>query len=102
MYNEFTEINTVLVNDVCEYAKPFMGEIISSKGKSERDEAWGDFKTATLLKFSEKYPDSKAEIVSALEDLFYISARALVLEKNVRADGRKLDEIRNIECLSSI
>ncbi|MCK9582057.1 MAG: polyribonucleotide nucleotidyltransferase [Endomicrobiales bacterium] len=96
------QVNSTLVNDVCEYAKPFMGEIISRKGKSERDEAWGDFKKETIVKFSEKYPESAVYIVGALEDLFYQSARALVLEKNIRADGRKLDEIRPIECLSSI
>jgi len=97
-----SQVNSTLVNDVCEYAKPFMGEIISRKGKSERDEAWDDFKKAAVAKFSEKYPESAVHIVGALEDLFYQSARALVLEKNIRADGRKLDEIRPIECLSSI
>ncbi|MDR3111970.1 MAG: polyribonucleotide nucleotidyltransferase [Elusimicrobiota bacterium] len=67
------------------------------KEKSERDAFWSAYKKDIKARLLEKYPEELPSALDAiLEDIYYKKARSLVLNKNIRSDGRDLEEIRPI------
>jgi polyribonucleotide nucleotidyltransferase len=70
--------------------------------KTARDDEWSKLKKETQEKHKAQYPEKTAYVDGVLEDVFYKQARELILDKKVRSDGRKFDEIRPIECLIGV
>jgi polyribonucleotide nucleotidyltransferase len=72
--------------------------IVLTKEKKERDVKWSARKKEVVDLVAAEIPDSQKKTSSILEDMFYAVVRELIIKENTRADGRKPDEIRPIEC----
>ena len=96
------QIDANLRKEVEDLAIPQAEKTVVTKDKSERELAWNEFKKATKKSLEERYPEQGAHVEYLLEDILYQKARALILNKNVRTDGRAMDEIRPIECLTGV
>lgn len=89
------ELNKTLVAEVEKEYKKEIEELVFKLAAKE-----GQSEDLTLLaesfveKFGETY--AKEEVLKALDKVFKKTVRRLVLEKDIRADRRKLDEIRPI------
>jgi polyribonucleotide nucleotidyltransferase len=71
-----------------------LDEIIFSMTKSETGEAVNEIKEALV----EKYEEEKKKLITKIvDDLVKKSVREQVLKKGKRIDGRKTDEVRQIE-----
>ncbi len=77
------------------------------KGKHERSEALEEYKESLIEKFfseiwkvedEEEVEDLKKFLDEAYEDLIRERMRRLIVEREIRIDGRKPDEIRPITC----
>ncbi len=69
------------------------------KGKHERAKAIKALKTEALEKFAEKLEETDAKAVGALfEEMEQQILRKSIIEKRLRTDGRKPEEIRPITC----
>ncbi len=91
-------IDPAIRADVESMAALKVEEILVIAEKSYRKTAWDALKKEVKTSLEAKYPETGAIVSYLLEDLFYRKARKLVLEKRVRTDGRKFDEIRPINC----
>lgn len=69
-------------------------DLMSQKAvkKEGAAESLNEFSTKLIEKYGEKYEES--EFANVIDELFEQHARKQVIEKKVRIDGRKLDEIR--------
>ncbi|MBI4248347.1 MAG: polyribonucleotide nucleotidyltransferase [Elusimicrobia bacterium] len=70
--------------------------------KSERDAAIRAVVDKAQKALAEKFPDSAPLIRKLIDDILYDESRRMVLDERVRADGRKLDEVRPIQILLSV
>ncbi|MFO7622492.1 MAG: polyribonucleotide nucleotidyltransferase [Bacteroidales bacterium] len=66
--------------------------------KHKREEAFKAVITDFLAQFTEEDEVNEALVSSYYHEVHKEAARRLVLDENIRLDGRKTDEIRNIEC----
>jgi polyribonucleotide nucleotidyltransferase len=71
-------------------------EQLIGKGRIERDEALSDLKREVSGRLGERYPSQ--EILSAVEAKVKAELRASILERGIRPDGRRVTDIRPIEC----
>jgi len=97
-----TAIDAKLKSEVETMAKAKVDECVRIADKEKRETEWGKFKKTTQEAFKETYPEHEHDVNTVLEDLFYAKARQLILEKHVRTDGRKTDEIRPITCKTAV
>lgn len=66
--------------------------------KATRDVKTAELKAAFTQEITEKYADNAATFAGIeVENLFYEESRRMVIERNVRADGRKPEEIRALD-----
>jgi len=77
-------------------------EAIRIKDKLERESAIDSVMKETLNMMAEEFPDREGEIQEAFNDILKILVRAMILEEEVRPDGRRPSEIRPISCEVSI
>lgn len=73
--------------------------LFTLKEKLERESLFSD--TLTKIKETYKNDEDKTKTSKALQyfdEIFKKKMRALIMEKNERIDGRKLDEVRPISC----
>jgi polyribonucleotide nucleotidyltransferase len=96
------QIDENLRKEVESSCLPKADKVVTIKDKAERELEWSDFKKELKAGMAEKYPDQNANIDLMVEDILYKKARALILDKKVRTDGRQLDEVRPIECLTGV
>ncbi|MDD5731473.1 MAG: polyribonucleotide nucleotidyltransferase [Patescibacteria group bacterium] len=93
------EINEELYKEVeTNYAKE-LETLFTLKEKLERESLFND----TLVKIKEAYKEDEdksktSKAVQYFDEIFRERMRALIMEKEVRIDGRKLDEVRPISC----
>jgi polyribonucleotide nucleotidyltransferase len=66
--------------------------------KHKREEAFKAVIDDFLAQFTEESEINEALVRSYYHEVHKEAARRLVLDENIRLDGRKTDEIRNIEC----
>ncbi|MFC1501702.1 polyribonucleotide nucleotidyltransferase [Elusimicrobiota bacterium] len=71
-------------------------KIVQIADKENRDSSWKELKKEIISNLMALYPEQEKTIEIVLENIFYDKARRLVLDKKVRSDGRKIDEIRQI------
>ncbi|HBE87682.1 MAG TPA: polyribonucleotide nucleotidyltransferase, partial [Elusimicrobia bacterium] len=83
-----------------EKAKPGVEKLLNSFPAKEVLEATlSEIKDGLLKEAAEKFPAEKTasfQVKTLMEEIVYDIARAVLLEKRLRADGRKTDEIRQI------
>jgi len=95
-------LKIVLENKDAIYAEAFprLSEALFVKGKFERRAACDAVKSDLSAKYAEQLGDEiQKKLFGALfEDMEYNILRGAILEKGVRVDGRKTDEIRDITC----
>ncbi len=80
-----------------EYSKD-IEEAVLTHDKKQRKAKIDQVTDAAVEHFAEDYPGSEKYIASCIEDNIKKTLRSVILEKSVRSDGRKMDEIRPISC----
>lgn len=82
-------------------AMPLVEKASFVKGKMERYAALAEVQTSLAEKYSDlidEDPKRAKQFAALFEDLEYTILRASILDKGVRTDGRKVDQIRPITC----
>lgn len=92
----------VLHGKIRELARPHFAKIATIYEKQERSAALDAAKNEIITSLEAEYPEIKDQMKEVFEEEYSSSMRAAVLDTNTRADGRKLDEIRPIECDLSV
>ena len=87
---------------VREYADKLLDEALDTFDRATRQENQERVQEQVLEHFQEIFPDKAREISDVLYNMTKEKVRAKILEKGVRPDGRKLDEIRPIWCETSV
>ncbi len=96
-----------LMREVHDFAYSKIQSANQTKGKVERDAAVQEIEKEALLRFENKLQESGSDakliaehlkdIKTELHNIEYLVVRSLIFEKGIRADGRKLEEIREID-----
>ena len=100
---EIFDINSDVMNDVLDYSNDKMLTAIQIKDKLEKYEAIDNVKLECVEYLTEKYSDLEdkdvllKDVNKALHKLESDLVRYLITDKKIRPDGRKMDEIRNLE-----
>lgn len=89
-------IDSDIKNAVCEYAKNRLIEAIQINEKLERELAIDAINLETIEHFSEEYEEKIEQVKESLDEILRAEVRRLIIEENVRPDGRQPDEIRPI------
>ncbi len=90
--------NEEIEKEVREFASDKIEKSIHTFEKQEREEAINSVKEKTLEMFLEKYPENQNDINTVLTDIIKNQTRQMIIEKGIRPDDRKPDEIRPISC----
>lgn len=94
-------VNTDVNREVREYASERLVEAVKVAEKHARQEAIDAINDETVAFFEQKYIESLEllkDVKEVLHDIVKEEVRRLITHDKVRPDGRKLDEIRPIEC----
>lgn len=73
-------------------------EAIQIHGKQERASALSAISGEILTHFAESFPDSKSYIANLMDEMTKKGVRKLILDEKRRADGRSMDQLRQITC----
>ncbi len=73
-------------------------EAIQDPDKSSREAGISLLKEQIVAEMADTYPDDSADLKEAAEKVVKEQIRRLIMERGVRPDGRKPDEIRQITC----
>ncbi|KPU28167.1 polyribonucleotide nucleotidyltransferase [Caloranaerobacter sp. TR13] len=92
------KVDEVIEKEVREYATEKMIEAIQTIDKQERLENMDKVSQETMNYFLEKYPENQKDIEDTIYNITKEQVRKLILEKGIRPDNRKVDEIRPISC----
>ena len=90
------EQNKTLMERIRALSEPKFAKINDIYEKQERADALKDVKESIIDALADEYPEIKDVMKGSFEDEYSRSMRESVLSKGIRADGRKLDEIRQI------
>lgn len=71
---------------------------IQNPDKAARESATDDLKKDIIARFEAQFPDKASEISEAAEKAIKKAIRSLIIEESIRPDGRRLDEVRQIDC----
>ncbi|AIQ59177.1 polyribonucleotide nucleotidyltransferase [Paenibacillus borealis] len=94
-------VNTDVNTEVRAFAESRLVEAVRIAEKHARQDAIDHINTETVEYFAEKYietPELLKDVKEVLHDIVKDEVRRLITHDKVRPDGRKLDEIRPIEC----
>lgn len=72
--------------------------IAMTSDKKTRENLWDSKKKEIIASLIGEYPEFQKVATYVLEEMFYKTVRDSVLNEGIRADGRKVDEVRPIEC----
>ena len=98
------ELDQEIYSEVKDYAKEKMDKAVRTKDKKTRENNVDSVKDETKEYFEEEYSESKdldhilSHVSRSLEKILKNSIRSLIVNENIRPDGRNLDEIRPIWC----
>lgn len=92
------KVDEIIEKEVREYATDKMIEAIQTVDKQERLENMDKVSQETMNYFLEKYPENQKDIEEIIYNITKEQVRKLILEKGIRPDNRKVDEIRPISC----
>lgn len=84
--------------EIRDYATEQIIEAIQIFDKQERQAKIDEIKTKITEHFLEKYPDNQKDIEEVFSSILKEEVRNLILQKEIRPDNRKIDEIRPITC----
>jgi polyribonucleotide nucleotidyltransferase len=84
--------------DIREFSHDMVKEAMYIMDKNEKNKKMDEVKEKIKEEFSEKYPDSGADIADVLYKIQKEIVRNMLLNENRRPDGRKFDEVRPLSC----
>ncbi|HLO99578.1 MAG TPA: polyribonucleotide nucleotidyltransferase, partial [Fimbriimonas sp.] len=87
------------------YGKDIEKALLGGKDKAVRESALNDLIKDIVEKLKPEYegnPDVLGQLGEAADTVVKSVVRDLIIKKDTRADGRKLDELRNIEAIAGI
>ncbi len=89
-----------LVNSIKEFCHDKVKESLNIVDKAEREKAVDDLKDDVLENFIEEDspPDKQNKVKQSFEKIVKEEMRRMIIENNLRVDGRTQDEIREISC----
>lgn len=94
--------NEEMIKDVETLFNPHLEEIYKIFDKTERYSKIDEILASIQEQLAEKYPEQEKEIRKIYDNIFSEYVRKMIVEKKIRPDGRKLDEIRTITCETGI
>jgi polyribonucleotide nucleotidyltransferase len=95
---ELYHVSDELESAVREYAYNMVNEVMHIRERVERQEKTNEMKHNVFEHFAEIYPDMEKDIDAVLYNMMKEELRRIVLEENIRIDGRQFDQIRPITC----
>lgn len=99
---EFYVVPEEIEKAVREYATTKMVEVMKNFDRHIREKAEVELDNDVFTHFEEIFPDKKREISDTLYKIKKEIMREKILNKGIRPDGRKLDEIRPIWCEAGV
>jgi polyribonucleotide nucleotidyltransferase len=90
------EIDEELKAAVVELSAAKIGEAIGDPDKLKRETALDEIKEDVKLALAERFPDREVDVSTFFEKTVKSVVRDAIIDKNMRPDGRKSDEIRPI------
>ncbi|HHY91923.1 MAG TPA: polyribonucleotide nucleotidyltransferase [Firmicutes bacterium] len=81
---------------VREYAAPELRKALATPEKLQREDALDKVEEGAVLKFLEEFPEKEKDIREVVHQLTKELVRKMILEEQVRPDGRAPEEIRPI------
>lgn len=91
-------IDEALIAKVTELVGGRLDEYNHIAQKEDRNEKKKEMTTEIAEAMAEEFEDSAGDIKSVVHDLDNVSMRKMILEEGTRIDGRKPDDIRDINC----
>ncbi|AWV34353.1 polyribonucleotide nucleotidyltransferase [Paenibacillus sp. FSL H7-0716] len=94
-------VNAEVNTEVRAFAQARLVDAVKIAEKHARQEAIDEVNNETVTYFAEKYietPELLKDVKEVLHDIVKEEVRRLITHDKVRPDGRKLDEIRPIDC----
>lgn len=91
-------IDILLKEQVISFVAERMKEILQIKNKAERHKGLDNLYLEAVEKFSGENGEKKKELATIFSDLEREIVRNMILKEKRRIDGRKLNELRSIEC----
>ena len=88
--------------EVRSYARDKVEWSLDTFDRYEREDRSNQVKEETVAHFAEAYPDSEKDVDSILYTLTKEIVRDKIINRHIRPDGRKQDEIRSIWCETGI
>ncbi len=87
------------------YGKEIAKTLLGSKDKAMRESALSDLVKEIVAKMKPEYdgkPELQAQLPEAVDGVVKGTVRDLIIKKDTRPDGRKLDEIRPLEAIAGL
>jgi polyribonucleotide nucleotidyltransferase len=91
-------VNEKLQKRVAEVAAVDMQKVIATVDKMERSDAQKALQNQVVAALEDEFPESVSEIKGLFKDLNKQMMRDRIVNDNARIDGRRMDEIRPINC----
>lgn len=95
-------INEELKAKVYDFAYDRMDQAVRLHGKKERSKACNTILKELQEALAEEYPDDAKTIQGFYKKIEKETVRKLIINEKIRPDGRKHNEIRHIECETSL
>ncbi|EOD00629.1 polyribonucleotide nucleotidyltransferase [Caldisalinibacter kiritimatiensis] len=95
---ELFEVDKAIEQEVTEYATYKIVKAIQTPDKQEREERLNNVKEEIFEYFLERYPENEKDVDEAIYNIIKEQVRKNIVEKGIRPDNRKIDEIRPISC----
>lgn len=92
------EVDPEILKAVRDTASKDISQAIQDPDKASRESGINEVKLDVVEKLAEQFPERELEIAEAAEKVVKEEIRKLVIEKGIRPDGRKPEQIRDIWC----
>ncbi|MCA9734099.1 MAG: polyribonucleotide nucleotidyltransferase [Deferribacteres bacterium] len=95
-------VSSELIDRVRSEATEKVQECLRLTVKEERRKALNEFTTEYLASLANDFPDDESSIKSVLHDVEKELTRSMIMKESHRLDGRDVDDIREIDCKTSL
>lgn len=95
-------VNEELKKKVYDFAYDRMAVAVALHGKKERGYACDTIKAELMEAFKEEYPNDLGAVAGFYKKIEKETVRKLIINDKIRPDGRQYEEIRAIECETSL
>lgn len=98
METEEVEEDEEFEKAVTEFAADKIKSVIGITEKVEREDKIDEITKEALIYFEERFPEKEKNIVKLIDNMLKEIVRSKIVHENIRPDGRRMDEIREISC----